>query len=71
MLKGMQATNQVYDKAAQLQSAVKDRASSDAALVGAQLQAQSEKGGLGGKAADVLLNIDRKIRGLDKQETQE
>ena len=67
MLKGMEGVNAGYTGAEGLGRTIKDRASQDAAIVGAQLEAQKEKGGLLGGASKILLDIDSAIRGKNKE----
>ena len=66
MLKSMECVNKGYDALEKIPKAVCKNTAKAAAVVGAQLEAQSEKGGILGGASDALLHVDRKVRGLDK-----
>ena len=67
ILKGMETVNSGYTGAQNLGNSMKERAAQDAAIVGAQLEAQKEKGGLLGGASQLLLDIDNAIRGKNKE----
>ena len=68
ILKGMEGVNAGYTGAEGLGRVIKDRAAQDAAIVGAQLEAQTEKGGVLGGASQMLLDIDNAIRGKNKEQ---
>ena len=66
MLKSMECVNKGYDALEKIPKAVCSSSAQTAAKVGSRLQEESDKGGLMGGASELLLGIDRKVRGLDK-----
>ena len=64
VLKGMEGVNTGYDRAGELTNQARERAADDAMLVGAALENQRQEGGLMGKLAGSLIQIDRWIRGI-------
>ena len=61
---GMEGVNTGYDRAGELTNQARERAADDAMLVGAALENQRQEGGLMGKLAGSLIQIDRWIRGI-------
>ncbi len=67
VLKGMEGVNRGYDGAEQLTQNVRERAASDTALVGQEIEKTAKGKGPLSRLARMLLWADRKARGLDKK----
>ena len=64
-LKGMEATNEGYDRHYSAVESMQNRAKADAKKIGDALEEKQEQCGLTGKMSEGLLSFDKWIRGLD------